>query len=293
VIDVLAPLALIAVGAAYAKRSSTLAARGRAVPFWRQLCFAIGLVVLVLADLPPLATLAEELVVAHMAQHLLVADVAALLVTLGLTGPILQPVLALRGLRWLRVFGNPLVALPFWALNLYLWHLAALYEGVLESAPLHLAQHAAFFSLGLVMWMPLFGPLPRPAWFGNAAMALYVVVVRLVGAVLANVLAWSGTPLYDAYAAGEAGHGLSPLADQGAAGMVMMVESGAVTLGVLAWIFFRWAREDTERQRLLDLAEREGYELDEARAGRAAAAGQGARLERRLRAPSDRPSASG
>ncbi len=284
-IDVLAPLALILAGAAYVRRSATLRTRGRAIPLWRQACFGAGLALLVLADLPPLATLADELVVAHMVQHLAIADLAALLVTLGLTGPLLQPILALRGLRWLRAFGNPLVALPFWALNLYLWHVSALYEGVLTSAPLHLLQHAAFFSFGLAIWMPLFGPLPKPGWFGNAAMAVYVVVVRLAGAVLANVLAWSGSPLYDAYAPGEAEHGISPLSDQGAAGMVMMVESGAVTLGVLAWIFFRWAREDSERQRLLDLAEREGVELDEARAGRAAAAGQGGRLERRLRNP--------
>jgi hypothetical protein len=131
--------------------------------------------------------------------------------------------------------------------------------------------------------MPLFGPLPKPAWFGNAAMAVYIVVVRLSGAVLANVLAWSGSALYPDYAPGAREHGLTPLSDQGAAGMVMMVESGLITFGVLAWIFFRWARQDSERQRLLDLARERGVELDEGRAGRAVAAGQGARLERRLR----------
>jgi putative membrane protein len=282
-IDVLAPLALILLGGAYAKRSATLAREGRGVPLWRQVCFGAGLVLLVAADLPPLATLAEELVVAHMVQHLLVADIAALLVALGLTGPLLQPVLAQRGLRWLRVFGNPLVALPAWALNLYLWHLSALYQGVLDSPPLHVLQHAAFFGFGLAIWMPLFGPLPKPAWFGNAAMAVYIVVVRLSGAVLANVLAWSGSALYPDYAPGAREHGLTPLSDQGAAGMVMMVESGLITFGVLAWIFFRWARQDSERQRLLDLARERGVELDEGRAGRAVAAGQGARLERRLR----------
>ncbi len=285
IIDVLAPLALIAVGIAYARRCATLRERGRRVAVWRQACFGAGVALLVLADLPPLAPLAEELVVAHMAQHLVIADISALLLTLGLTGPLLQPILALRGLRWLRAFGNPLIALPLWALNLYLWHLASLYEGVLSSAPLHLLQHAAFLSFGLAMWMPLFGPLPKPSWFGNAAMAVYVVIVRLTGAVLGNVLAWSGAPLYDRYAAGEAAHGISPLSDQGAAGMLMMIESGLITLGVLAWIFFRWAREDTERQRLLDLADSHGVALDEARAGRAAAAGQGAQLERRLRNP--------
>ena len=63
----------------------------------------------------------------------------------------------------------------------------------------------------------------------------------------------------------------------------MMIESGLVTLGLFAWVFFRWARETEERQRLLDLAEARGVALDEARAGRAVAAGQGAHLEERLR----------
>src|SRR3954469_3628730 len=97
-IDVLAPLLTLAVGVAYARRCSTLAKRERRVPGWRQACFAGGLVVLIAADVPPLGNIAEELVVAHMGQHLLIADIAALLLTLGLTGPVLQPVLAVRGL---------------------------------------------------------------------------------------------------------------------------------------------------------------------------------------------------
>jgi cytochrome c oxidase assembly factor CtaG len=282
-IDVLAPLALIALGVAYLRRASNLARRERPVPVWRQLCFAAGLLLLVLADVPPLATIAEELVVAHMAQHLVIGDLAALLIVLGLTGPLLQPVLAVRGLGWLRALGHPAVALPLWVLNLYLWHLAALYQGVLDSPALHLLQHAGFLGFGVAMWMPLAGPLPKPAWFGIPAQLGYVVLVRLSGAVLANILAWSGSPLYPDYAPGEAEWSISPLADQGAAGMVMMVESGFVTLGLFAWLFFRWARQDTERQRLLDLARERGVPLDERRAARAAAAGQAGRLEERIR----------
>src|SRR5688500_2691148 len=114
-----------------------------------------------------------------MAQHLVIGDLAALLVVLGLTGPVLQPLLAIRGLGWLRLLGNPLVALPLWLLNLYLWHLGALYQGVLDSPLLHLAQHAGFFGFGVAMWMPLLGPLPAPAWFNDAAKLGYVILVRL------------------------------------------------------------------------------------------------------------------
>lgn len=284
-IDVAAPLLLIAVALAYAKRVRTLAERGRPVEVWRQVAFGAGMLVLLASDLPPLAPVAEEIVVAHMVQHLLVGDLAGLLLALGVTGPILQPLLARRPFAWLRVFGNPLVALPVWALNLYVWHLSTLYDGVLDSALLHFAQHACFFSFGLAMWLPLVGPLPRPAWFGDGAMLVYVIVVRLLEAVLANVLIWSGSVLYPGYAPGEAKWDISALSDQGAAGNVMMIWTGFVTLGLFTWLFFRAANRSSEKQELLDLADAHGFELDPARAGRAVAAGQGERLRERIVGP--------
>jgi hypothetical protein len=63
----------------------------------------------------------------------------------------------------------------------------------------------------------------------------------------------------------------------------MMAEGGLVTLGVLVWLFLQWAQQDTERQRLEDLADARGVALSEDRAARAAAAGQGARLEKRIK----------
>ncbi len=281
-IDLLAPLALLAIGYAYTRRCQTLARTLRSVPVWRQSCFAAGLLVLFVADSPWLGAIAEEIIVAHMAQHLLIGDIAALLVVLGLTGPLLQPILALRGLRWTRWLGNPLIALPLWAFNLYLWHLGALYQGVLDSPGLHLAQHLAFLGFGVVMWMPLLGPLPTPQWFNFGGRLIYLIGVRFCGAVLGNVLAWTGTALYPAYAAGEESWNLSPLSDQGAAGMLMMVEGGFVTLGVFAWLFLRWAIHDEASQRLVDLAASRGVQLDPRRAGRAVAAGRADELERRL-----------
>jgi cytochrome c oxidase assembly factor CtaG len=281
-IDVLAPLALIAIAAAYARRVATLRRAAREVDLWRQICFAAGVLVLLIADLPPLAGIAEELVVAHMVQHLLVGDLAALLIALGVTGPVLQPMLARRPFSWLRVLGNPLVALPLWALNLYFWHLSALYEGVLSSSLLHLAQHAGFFTFGLAMWLPLVGPLPKPAWFTDGAKLVYIIVVRLLEAVLANVLIWSGTALYPDYAPGEGKWDIGSLADQGAAGNVMMIWTGAVTLGLFTWLFFRAASRSAEKQELIELAESRGFELDPARAARAVAAGQGDRLRERI-----------
>jgi cytochrome c oxidase assembly factor CtaG len=273
---------VLAVAALYAVRARSLALRGRPVPGWRQVSFASGML-LILSDLvSPLAALDYELVWVHMAQHLLLADLGALLIVLGLTGPLLQPLLATRGLGWLRALSQPAVALPLWLADLYLWHLSGPYQAAISSQALHTLEHACFVGFGIAMWMALLGPLPKPDWFGNGARLIYVIVVRFGGAALANVLLWAGSPLYPDYAAGEATHGISPLADQGAAGVVMMVEQGLVTMGLFAWLFFRAAKQSDERQALLDLAAKCGVPLDEARAARAVAAGQGERLRERI-----------
>jgi putative membrane protein len=276
----LIPVAVVA--ALYAVRARSLALGGRPVPPWRQLSFASGMLLILVALVSPLAALDDQLVWVHMAQHLVLGDLAALLIVIGLTGPLLQPLLAARGLRWLRALSHPAVALPLWLADLYLWHVPVLYQAALSSQAVHALEHACFVGFGIAMWMALLGPLPKPDWFGNGARLIYVVVVRFGGAVLANVLLWAGSPLYPDYAAGEAAHAISPLADQGAAGVVMMIEQGLVTLGLFAWLFFRAAQQSDERQGLLDLAAERGVPLDEARAARAVAAGQGERLRERI-----------
>ncbi len=276
----LAPMLIAA--ALYAKRATTLAARGRPVPLWRQVCFASGLLALVVALVSPLSDVAEELVIAHMVEHLLIGDVATLLLVLGLTGPLLQPVLAIPVFDRLRILTHPLVAFPLWALNFYLWHIPALYDAAYGGAPLHALEHATFVFFGCLMWMPVFGPLPKPQWFTGAWKVVYVIAVRFAGAILGNVLMWSGSVLYTIYARGEHEWGISPLTDQSIAGTVMMVEGTFLGIGLLAWFFFQAAREGIEKQRLLDLAIERGVSLDEKRAQRAVAAGHGPHLEAQI-----------
>jgi putative membrane protein len=275
--------ALTLVGTAYAFRSLTLSREGRPVPSWRAICFAAGLLIAAVAFLSPLAHLSDELLLGHMVQHLLIADIGALLIVLGLTGPLLQPLLANRWLGWLRHLAHPLVALPLWAADLYLWHVPVLYQGALGSEPLHALQHASFIGFGVLMWMPLAGPLPQPGWFGIPAKIGYLIAVRFAGTALGNVFMWSNEIFYPDYAPGEADWNISPLTDQSIAGVIMTVEGGFVTLGVLAWLFLLWAKQDSERQRLVDLAESKGVALSSERAERAVRAGAGGRLEERLR----------
>jgi cytochrome c oxidase assembly factor CtaG len=279
----LAPLALAAI--LYALRARSLARDGRAPAGWRQWSFHGGLALIAVTLISPLAHVSDELLAAHMAEHLLIADVAALFVVLGLTGPVIAPLLRIRAVAALRRLSHPAVAFALWALDLYLWHLPGPYQAAIHHAGVHALEHAMFVGLGINMWMPLFGPLPTPEWFHNFARLVYIVAVRLTGAVLGNVFAWSGHVFYPTYARGEAYWGVSRLADQNTAGAIMMVEGSILTLCLFGWLFLRAAREGEERQELLDLAHERGVELSEARAARAVHAGHGAELRRRLLGP--------
>jgi cytochrome c oxidase assembly factor CtaG len=281
---VLAPLQLLPAtiaGVLYALRAHHLRRTPRAVPQIRQVSFYSGLV-LIVVTLTMTGNLSDELFAAHMAEHLLVADLGALLLVLGLTGPVLAPVLRIRFFDRLRILAHPLVAFPLWAIDLYLWHVTALHEAAVRHAGVHALQHMSFIVFGANMWMALLGPLPKPAWFGNFARLVYVIAVRMTGAVLGNVFVFGGHVFYGVYAAGERAHGISPSADQNAAGAIMMIEGSLLTLGLFAWLFARSAREGEERQELLDLAQARGVELSDARAARAVAAGRGAELRQRI-----------
>lgn len=274
----------LALALAYEKRAGRLAGEGRPVPAWRQVMFGAGMVLICASLLGPIDDLADELLWVHMIQHLLLADVASLLVVLGFTGPLLQPLLTFRAGRPLRRLTNPVVAISIFTFNLYLWHLPFLYQAVLTDTSLHVLEHLLFLTTGILLWMPLFGPLPKPQWFGKGAHVIYTAFIWGPAMVLANVMMWSDTIFYPDYSATAEAHGITAIADQSTAGAILMAECTILALGIFAWVFLRWAKEDIERQDLLDLAIDNHFELSSARAARAVAAGRGPELRARIEA---------
>ena len=194
------------------------------------------------------------------------------------------------GLGWMRGLSHPVPAFGLWAVDLLFWHLVGPHEAAVRHDVVHALQHMLFVGFGINMWLALLGPLPKPAWFGTLARLGYVIAVRLAGAILANVLLWSGQAAYSFYDGRTEHYGLSPLQDTNVAGGVMMVEGSIVTICLFGWLFLRAARLADERQELLDLAASRGVELTEERAARAVAAGRGAELRERVeRAASGQP----
>src|SRR6187397_2587676 len=247
----LVPLALGAL--LYARRTRTLARRGTPVARWRPFVFGLGIVLVAVSLVSPIATLGEQESFAfHMVQHLLLGDLGPLCIVAGLTGPILRPLLSVRAVRALRFLAHPLVALPLWTLNLLAWHLPTLWEAALRHQAVHALEHACFFTAGALMWATVIEVLPGPEWFGTAAKMGYVVAVRVVSTILGNVFVWAGAPFYAFYEDAPRPWGLSAAGDQGIAGGVMMVEGSIVTIAALAWLFLKLAQEGELRQELLE-----------------------------------------
>ena len=247
----LATLAVLA--GAYVRRAATLRGRGHPVPARRLASFGAGLAVLLAALASPVHALGEESLAFHMLQHVLVIDVAPLLVLAGLTGPLLRPLLALRPVGRLRALANPLVAFPVWATVLLAWHLPVLYDAAVRHDGVHALEHVSFFVAGIAVWLPVVETLPAPEWFGTGAKLGYVVGVRGVESLLGNLLLWvAATPLYGVYVGGQGALAVSPSTDQSLAGAVMLLDGTLVTVPLLVWLFLRLQTEAEARQSLLE-----------------------------------------
>ena len=266
---------LALIGLLYYRRVRTLEERGTTVESWRVWSFWGGLGSLFFVLASPIDALGEkQFLFVHMIQHIVIGDLAPLMMVAGVTGPILRPLLAIPWIGRLRALGHPLIAFPLWAVDLYAWHAPFLYEAALHHDAAHALQHTMFFVCGVLFWGAVLEPLPGPRWFGSAAKLLYIVLARVVGMVLANILLWSSSVFYSTYDHAER-WGITAKADQGIAGSVMMIVDSVVTISAIAWLFLRLAGESELRQKLIE----EGH--DPALASRAVRYGRGEELASR------------
>jgi cytochrome c oxidase assembly factor CtaG len=183
-----------------------------------------------------------------MLQHVLVGDLAPALALVALRGRLLfafvpRPLRRLLARsRVLRLVLRPGPSLVLWGGSLWLWHIPAVYDLALENQLLHDLEHASFLVGGLLVWNQLVDPAGRRT-LGLWGSLGYAFGVMVVAQMLVALLVLSYRPLYPAYADGDGWLGLTPLADQQTAGLLMALEQLA-TLGTFALVRLRaYARE--------------------------------------------------
>jgi putative membrane protein len=242
------PIVLVALAALlFAQGAYRLRRRGRAdVAGWdRAVLFGLGLALALAALYSPLDRIADDdLLSAHMAQHVLIGDAAPALLVVAVRGPLLVfllPARALaalarnRGVRaLLGALLRPRVAFALWTANLAAWHVPWLYDLALRHDAVHELEHACWTTFGLLVWVLLVDPGSHRRLSPGGRIALAAALFA-VGQALTDVLAFSFHGLYPAYAGA---YGLSAVTDQQLAGVVMMVEQ-LLSLGVLVAFLLR------------------------------------------------------
>jgi cytochrome c oxidase assembly factor CtaG len=221
--------------------------RGEAVPRWRLACFGGGLVLVLIAHVTPLASLAtSSLLSAHLFQNVLLAEWAPALVVLGIPAGLAARLGTLPGAR---LVTHPAVALPLWIATYVAWHVPAAYDLALrhQSTALHL-EHASYFVTGVLLWWPVFQDVPHR--LSSASKAVYLLAAFMLSSPIGIVLSLLSRPVYAFYVAAPDIWGLSDLADQQIAGVTMSVEEAALFFCLGAYFVVRFLREEEARELL-------------------------------------------
>jgi putative copper resistance protein D len=249
----------------YVRAVVILKRRGRRVPIWQQAAWFGGLALIGIALLSPLDDLGDtDLVSAHMAQHLLIGDLSAPLLLIGLRWPV-YPFLLPRSMaaaigrskpirKTFRFLRRPLVAGPLWILILYGWHMAPAYEAALRHPVLHAVQHQSFVVGSLLVWVSVLEPnkarVPGGLW-----KIAHIAGVRFAGMFLGMAFVIVQSPFYSGFYGDRAlKHGISPQTDQGIAGGMMLGLDMIVMLTALFFFFLRSAQDADLEQEAEELA---------------------------------------
>ncbi len=237
------------------------------LPTWRAACFFAGLATIWMAIASPLDVLGNWLLLAHMAQHLLLMSVAPPLLLLGAPSvPLLRGVP--RG--WMRDGVGPLFtsrtlhaigrflthpATGWIAMNVaYLgWHVPPAYELALRSPAWHEVEHACFLFTSLLFWWTVLQPWPSRARWSRWAVVPYLVTADLANTALSAFLAFSNGVLYPTYATAPRIFGFSAMQDQAAAGAFMWVVGSAIYLVPAIGVTFSLLSRRTPRHALVTI----------------------------------------
>lgn len=257
-------LVLLALGAGlYVRAIRILARRGFRVPAGRQVCWWVGWGMLVAGMVSPIGAYADDLLSLHMAEHLLIGDLAAPFLVAGLRSPVLlfylpRPVLTTlaRRERLRRVFRfirKPIPALALYVLVLYGWHLAPAFEAAASDPLVHVLQHECFLAVNVLVWWVVLEParmrFPADLWKIG-----YVFAARMASLMMGMLIVMTRVPVYASYYGDRPRqYGLSPLADQQIGAGLMMTVDVIVIMGAFAYVFWKASeeadREESEQQR--------------------------------------------
>jgi len=198
---------------------------------------------IVVASEWPVHDLAEGFLYSvHMIQHLILSLVVPPLLLAGMPAWLARALLPGRAMRMARALTRPFVALIIFNAGIVFLHWPVIVNGSVGNEAGHFGLHALLLGISLIMWTPVLSPLlelPRLSYPGQM---MYLFLQSIVPTVPASFLTFGDRPLYRVYETFVHPWGISTLADQRTAGLIMKLLGGFVLWGFIAVIFFRWAK---------------------------------------------------
>jgi putative membrane protein len=190
--------------------------------------FGAGVILVIAATLGPVHRLSFELLLAHLAQNVVLAEWAPALLVFGLP-PVVGRRLAAR-VRWW-------VALPAWLVAYFACHLPPVYDAALRHPDSLLQlEHVTYLLTGCALWLPV-----AHGALSNGGKAGYVFAAFVLVSPIGLMLALLPSAAYDFY---DGAYGLSALEDQQIAGVTMATEEALLFFAVLAYYFTRVVQDE-------------------------------------------------
>jgi putative membrane protein len=212
--------------------------------------FTSGVLVLYVGAGSPLHDLSEKyLLSAHMVQHMLFTLVAPPLLLLGTPGWMLRPLIRNAHVRRLAfMVTRAFPAFLIFNLVILFTHLPPVVDLSLRNHGFHFFLHVVLVASAVLMWWPIFSPLPELPRLSPFPQLIYLFVQSLLPSVIASFLTLGSTVIYQFYAEAPVRYwGLSASNDQIIAGLIMKLAGGSVIWLVMAVIFFRWFAAEDKR----------------------------------------------
>jgi putative membrane protein len=212
--------------------------------------FVAGVLVLLLALVSPIATLAGTLFAAHMLQYFLLAMIAPPLMLLGIPRELMEKALAPASVATVeRVLGRPTVG---WILGIGVmaaWHIPALHAAAMGSQGLHIIQNLTFLVSASIFWWPVYSPLEQRR-LSPLLVVLYLSTACMFCSVTGIIITFAPLGIYpDSIHPGgplnvllliRNGWGLSAQADQQLAGLLMWIPGCLVYVSGMLITLGRW-----------------------------------------------------
>lgn len=235
--------------------------RGRAgLEPWRVWCFYFGLLSIAIALLSPIDAYGEVLFFMHMIQHMLLIIFGAPFVLLG--APLVPTMLGLpRSIRAavgyifsaklpfrmiFHLLTTPMVALVIFLLVIGLWHVPRYYDAAQGASAVHYIEHMMFLGSALLYWWPVIHPTGGKRRLGYGVALAFLLPTLVQGMIIGAILTFAKEPLYRTYIAAPRMWGLSALADQQIAGLIMWLVGGMIYL-IPVFILLSLFMKDDER----------------------------------------------